>query len=235
MQIETIYEDKDCLVINKPAGMVVHADENGRNFEESVVEAVLSKLNFPEPGLRPGIVHRLDKDTSGILLIAKHGKALEFFKQQFKDRRVEKIYLALVKGKLAHKEAVIDSPITRSKLNRKKMAVSSEKSGRNAITEYKVVREFEPAKGKFASLLEIKLKTGRTHQIRVHMNAIRHPVVGDTVYGDRNFNKFFKDKFGLNRQFLHAEKLGFNSFAGNKKLHFTVELSNQLKKILNSL
>lgn len=235
LNLPVIAESEDFIVINKPASVVVHPDEDGGNMSGTVVNAFLDKLDFPAGfGLRPGVVHRLDKDTSGILLLARNEESLAFFQKQFKDRVVEKTYLALVKGRLEQKEGVIDSPIGRSVRDRKKMAIVSNKEGKEAVSIYKVVEEFEFKAKEFVSLVEVQIKTGRTHQIRVHMAAIGHPVVGDSAYGDRNLNKVFKEDFGLERQFLHAWKLAFNDL-DKKKLRFEAELSDDLNSVLKVL
>ena len=150
------------------------------------------------------------------------------------NRTVGKVYIALVKDSLESKTGIIDSPIARSLQDRKKMAIASESEGKEAITEYKVLQEYD-LDGKIYSLLNVKIKTGRTHQIRVHMTAIGHPVVGDTVYGDRACNKSFKIKFGLKRQFLHAAELKFVSPVTKKKVSVKTKLPNDLNSILEEI
>ena len=234
LDLEILHEDKDCLVINKPVGMVVHPGDGGTYLTGTVANAVMSKVDagVGEP-MRPGIVHRLDKDTSGILLIAKTQEAYENFVDQFKTRKVEKHYLALVWGQMEHVEGIIDSPMGRSVNDRKKMAVS--RQGKPAITQYKVKKLCELADEKLVSLLDVEIFTGRTHQIRVHMAAIDHPVVMDDIYGDRRRNKKFFEAYRLRRQFLHAWKLSFVSPSSGEKLNITAEIPEDLETILSSL
>lgn len=200
--LDILFEDKNMLVINKPAGMVVHPDESGHH-EGTIVHAVLAHCkNLSGIGgeKRPGIVHRLDKDTSGVLLIAKNDATHQKLTKLFHDRKVKKTYLALVKGQPKSQKGRIEAPINRSTTNRKKMAVSHQ--GKNAISTFEVMAAYRGV-----SLLKVNIETGRTHQIRVHLASIGHPVVGDPVYGDKKLNDEFKEKHGLTRQFLHAAKL----------------------------
>jgi len=211
--INIIYENDDFLVIDKPAGIVVHASSNG-HFSGTVVNGVLSHLSLDGlDSVRPGIVHRLDKDTSGLMVVAKNINSYSEFVDLFKSHSVEKKYLALVKGVMEYKVGIVDSPISRSVVNRKKMDVVSVREGKSAITRYSVVSlsEYEP--NRFVSLLDVNILTGRTHQIRVHMSSMGHPVVMDSAYGVTSFNKSFVSKFGLKRLFLHAYSLKF-VFAG---------------------
>ncbi len=230
--VEILLEEKDYLVLNKPAGMVVHPSETG-HFSGTLVNAMFDKI---EKGVgesfRPGVVHRLDQDTSGLIVLAKTQKGYEHFVEQFKKRKVKKIYLALAKGLMEFKSGKIDSPIARSLNQRKKMAVIN--SGKSAVTIYKVVAEFEIKKDTFVSLVEVNLETGRTHQIRVHMAAIGHPVVGDNVYGVGSFNRTFKNTFELDRQFLHAYVLEFVD-PGGKKQKIKAPLSKELQNVLDEL
>ncbi len=228
---EVLYEDEDIMAVNKPEGLVVHPSKEKNFSGETVAQIIKKKMKYDDGTDRTGIVHRLDKDTSGILLIAKTEKARDFLINQFKKRKVSKIYLALVCGILEHKEAIIDSPIGRSRTDRKKMAVSRENEGKNAISVYRVLKEFD-FDGRFkASLLEVEIKTGRTHQIRVHLKAIGHPIIGDQIYGNRSFNTYFDDKFGLKRQFLHAFKMSFENLE-KKKINLRSELPENLEKII---
>lgn len=220
--LKILYEDKACFVIDKPPGLVVHPGDSGAHFTGTVANKILSKLGGT--GLRPGIVHRLDKDTSGCLLIAKNDTALENLKKQFATRQIGKTYKVLVFGHLKSKTGIIDSPIARSLGNRKKMAIGSD--GKAAISRYKVLEEF-----KNMSLLEVILETGRTHQIRVHMAAIGHPVVSDNLYGNIGKNK----EFGFDRQFLHAWKLKFKSPANGKIVTVTSKLPHDLQSVLKGL
>jgi 23S rRNA pseudouridine1911/1915/1917 synthase len=195
--LEILFEDDDLIVINKPAGLTVHPGAGQR--EHTLVNALLShctRLSGIGGKERPGIVHRLDKETSGCLVVAKNDLAHRELSRQFADRTVEKIYLALVAGKLRKWAGVIDERIGRHPVHRQRMSVTT-KRGRTAKTEYRVVRSNEEA-----SLIECRLHSGRTHQVRVHLHHLGHPVLGDKVYGARLVKN-------LPRQMLHAWKLGF--------------------------
>lgn len=230
VELEMLYENDDLFVINKPAGMVVHPSDDGQNMRGTVASAVMGKV---EEGvgadLRPGIVHRLDKETSGAMVIAKTEKAYTELVRMLKARDVNKKYYALVHGGFTEKEGTIDSPIGRAIHDRKKMRVADENTGREAITTYKVVDEFDYEREKF-SLLDVGIMTGRTHQIRVHMSAIGHPVIGDSKYGNRKFNALFKKKFGLDRQFLHAYSVEFDFFG--ELIHAKSNLPEDLESVL---
>lgn len=229
IDLEILFEDKDYLVIDKPAGIVVHPSETGYS-KGTVANALLDKVDEGVgEEFRPGIVHRLDKDTSGALIVAKTKEGYTHFVEQFKKRKVKKEYLALVKGILIHKEGIIDSPISRDVKSRKKMGLVSEKEGKRAVSKYKVKEEFDDL-----SLVEVEIETGRTHQIRVHMSAIDHPVVCDNTYGIGSYNRRFKEKYGLRRQFLHAERLEFKDLEGKKK-KIVVDLPEELKNVLSKL
>lgn len=197
--LDIVHEDNDILVVNKQKGLVVHP-ANG-NPDGTLVNAVMAHCKDSLSGiggeLRPGIVHRLDKDTSGLLIIAKNDKAHIAMSEQIKDRKVKKTYIALVRGTIAEEEATINMPIGRSTKDRKKMAVN--KNGKEAITHFKVLNRFTTSKGSY-TLLEIKIDTGRTHQIRVHMAEIGHPIVGDYVYSNG------KNEFGLHRTMFACSK-----------------------------
>ncbi len=223
------YEDVDMLIVNKPAGMVVHPSlghESG-----TLVNAVLFHCGDELVGVggekRPGIVHRLDMDTSGLIVIAKHDAALQHLQAQFKERTVDKIYLALVDGQVNPSEALIDAPIGRDPKQRKKMAVIplhySGKS-RPAQTYYRTHTSYDDH-----TLLECTLHTGRTHQIRVHLAYIGFPIVGDTVYGRR------KQSIRLKRQFLHATSLTLKRPSDDQPITCTAELSPELQKVLDDL
>jgi 23S rRNA pseudouridine1911/1915/1917 synthase len=221
--VTIIYEDDDLLVIDKPAGLTVHPAPG--HPSHTLVNAVLSHLNEIEDEgdvTRPGIVHRLDKDTSGVMLVAKNNVALANLADQFKARTVKKTYITLVKGILKPDKGVIEAPIGRDSGDRKKMAVTGESRGRAARTNYQVIRYV----GK-NSLLEITPETGRTHQIRVHLAAIGYPVFGDITYGKRSAF--------LNRQFLHAHKIGFNMPSSGKWVEFESPLPADLEKALKDL
>jgi len=198
LPLETLFEDDDIIVINKPAGLTVHPGAGQR--EHTLVNALLSRcavLSGIGGKERPGIVHRLDKDTSGCLVVAKNDIAHRELSKQFAARSVEKIYLALVAGKLRKAAGVIEEKIGRHPVHRQRMQVRSVR-GRTAKTEYRVIRSSDEA-----SLIECRLHSGRTHQIRVHLRHLGHPVLGDKVYGRRLAKNF-------PRQMLHAWKLGFH-------------------------
>ena len=221
--VKILYEDDDLLVIDKPAGLTVHPAPG--HPSHTLVNAVLSHLNEIEDdgeATRPGIVHRLDKDTSGVMLVAKNNVALANLADQFKSRSVKKVYLTLVHGILKPERGVIEAPIGRDSGDRKKMAVTGESRGRAARTNYRVLRYV----GK-NSFLEITPETGRTHQIRVHLAAIGYPVFGDITYG--------KKSVLLNRQFLHAHRLGFFLPSTGKFVEFESPLPEDLQKALKEL
>ena len=222
--IEIIYEDSDIIVVNKPKGMVVHP-ANG-NPDGTLVNAVMAICKDSLSGIggeiRPGIVHRLDKDTSGAIVVAKNDKAHINMSEQIKNHEVEKTYIALVKGFVKEEEATINMPIGRSTKDRKKMAVT--KNGKQAITHFKVLKRYSKY-----TLLEIKIETGRTHQIRVHMAEIGYPVVGDAVYSNG------KNEFGIEGQMLHAYKLEFMHPITNKHMELTAPLPQYFEKILKKI
>ena len=224
IDLDVIYEDDDIIVINKAKGMVVHPG-NG-NADGTLANAVLAWAKGSLSGIggeiRPGIVHRLDKDTSGIIIVAKNDKAHIDLSEQIKDRKVVKKYIALVRGIIPEDEATINMPIGRSKIDRKKMAV--DKEGKVAITHFKVLKRFEKY-----TLLEVKIDTGRTHQIRVHMSYIKHPVVGDMVYSSG------KNEFGVEGQMLHAYSLDFTHPVTKEKMHLEAELPEYFKDVINRL
>ena len=217
--IDIVYEDEDIAVVNKPAGLVVHPGAG--NHSGTLVNALLAK--YPEifnvgSGLRPGIVHRLDKDTSGLLVVAKNHNAHANISQQMSERSVTKVYISLVKGHMIQKEALIEAPIARDPNNRKKMTIVDQ--GKYALTEVKVLDSF-----KGFDLLEIKLLTGRTHQIRVHLESIGLPIVGDSTYGVTHT--------AINRQFLHSCRLGFVHPSLDKIMQFHVDLPYDLQTFLD--
>ena len=222
--LDIVYEDSDIIVINKPKGMVVHP-ANG-NPDGTLVNAILSICKNSLSGiggeLRPGIVHRLDKDTSGLIIVAKNDKAHINMSEQIKERNVKKTYIALVRGNVPEEEATINMPIGRSTKDRKKMAVT--KNGKQAITHFKVLKRYSKY-----TLLEIKIETGRTHQIRVHMAEIGYPVVGDAVYSNG------KNEFGIEGQMLHAYKLEFMHPITNKHMELTAPLPQYFEEILKKL
>lgn len=222
--VPVIYEDKDIIVVNKPKGMVVHP-ANG-NPDGTLVNAILAMCKGSLSGIggeiRPGIVHRLDKDTSGLLIVAKNDEAHIKMSKQIQDRKVEKRYIALVRGNVPDDEATIDMPIARSKVDRKKMAV--DKNGKEAVTHFKILKRY----GNY-TLLEIKIDTGRTHQIRVHMSYIGYPVVGDSVYSSG------KNEFGVEGQMLHARYLKFKHPITGKELNLEAPLPEYFEKIIKQL
>ena len=221
--VKILYENDDLLVIDKPAGLTVHpAPGHPSHTLVNAVLAHLSNLADADTTPRPGIVHRLDKDTSGVMLVAKNNVALANLSDQFKSRSVKKVYLTLVKGHLKPERGVIEAPIGRDSGDRKKMAVTGESRGRQARTNYRVIRYV----GK-NSLLEITPETGRTHQIRVHLAAIGYPVIGDATYG--------KKSAYLNRQFLHAHRLSFHLPSSGKYVEFESPLPADLEKALQDL
>jgi len=217
--LSIVYEDPDLLVVDKPAGMVVHPGA-GRS-RHTLVNALLARCpDLAGVGgvLRPGIVHRLDKDTSGLLLVAKNDRAHTALSRQLKERTVEKGYLALVTGRLEPKEGVIEAAIGRDPRNRKRMAVVE--GGRSARTAYRVREHLEGC-----TLVEVTPSTGRTHQIRVHLAAVGHPIVGDAVYG--------KPSPLVGRQFLHACRLGFDHPLDGRRLVFESPLPPDLQQALH--
>ena len=219
--LPVVFEDNDLIVIDKPAGMTVHPAPG--NEDRTLANAVLAYV----PGIegiggerRPGIVHRLDKDTSGLIVVAKNERAHAHLSDQFKSREVSKIYLALVAGHPSPPEADIDAPIGRHPYDRQRMAIVS--TGRPAITRYRVVTSYRRT-----TLVEARPRTGRTHQIRVHLASVGHPVVGDVVYG--------RPVEGLSRQFLHAFRLAFIHPASGETIRFTAELPSDLRSYLDRL
>ncbi|WP_162894204.1 RluA family pseudouridine synthase [Companilactobacillus musae] len=206
--LDVIYEDQDVLVVNKPQGMVVHPAAG--HPDKTLVNAILyhSKINDDDM-VRPGIVHRIDKDTSGLLMVAKNNLAKQSLMKQLKEKSNLREYLAIVHGNFKEKTGKINAPLGRSKFDRKKQAVVED--GRHAVTHFTVLEQFENY-----SLLKLKLETGRTHQIRVHMQYIGHPVAGDPLYGPKN-------TLPGKGQFLHAETLGFVHPRTNKWMEFSVE------------
>ncbi len=222
IRLNIVYEDNDLMVIDKPAGMTVHPAPGHPGG--TLANAILSHLSYiPDAGdLRPGIVHRLDRDTSGLIIVAKHVVAHANLAAQFKSRSVAKVYQALVKGRLAPETGAIEAPIGRDTSDRKRMAVVGEGEGRSARTKYRVLKYV----GNY-SLLEVILETGRTHQIRVHLAAIGFPVVGDAVYGSKSPY--------IDRQFLHAALIGFNLPSNGERVEFKSELPADLKKALDGI
>ncbi len=222
--IEIIYEDSDIIVVNKPKGMVVHP-ANG-NPDGTLVNAIMAICKDSLSGIggeiRPGIVHRIDKDTSGLLIVAKNDNAHVKMSEQIKNHEVKKTYIALVRGVFKENEATIDMPIGRSTSDRKKMAVN--KNGKNAITHIKVLKRFDKY-----TLLKVNIETGRTHQIRVHLSHIGYPIVGDYTYSN------VKNEFDVIGQCLHAQKLEFKHPITQKDMCLEAELPQYFKDILDKL
>jgi len=221
IKIDIMYEDDDIIVVNKKSGMVVHPG-NG-NWNHTLVNALMyhtDELSDEGGQERVGIVHRIDKDTSGILLIAKTNEAHRILSDDFKNKRIKRKYIALVYGVIENNKGKIDAPIGRSKVDRKKMCVTADNSKR-AVTNFTVLERFNNA-----TLLELILETGRTHQIRVHMDYINHPIVNDPVYGKR---KVIND-YG---QMLHACYLGFNHPITKKFMEFYKEPEEEFNNIVN--
>jgi 23S rRNA pseudouridine1911/1915/1917 synthase len=230
IHLKIYFEDEDLAIIEKPAGRVVHPGSGTKSG--TIVHGLLfhfQSLSDAGGAARPGIVHRLDKKTSGLLIVAKNNAAHARLSKQFQDREVQKSYVALVHGKLARDSGVIELSVGRHPTARTKMAAGKPK-GRAAYTEYRVLEHFRGF-----SLLEVKIKTGRTHQIRVHFSAIGHPVVGDDVYSERSAREFVK-KFGpLDRYFLHAAALRFTHPTTGKPMEFHSPLPFELQNLLKSL
>lgn len=230
--LDIVYEDETLVVVNKPAGLVVHpAAGTPSGTLANALAYHFQKL--PGTGVRPGIVHRLDRDTSGLLVVAKTDAALEKLSDQFRDRSVYKSYVALVHGRVLTNSGKIDQPLARDPSNRTRMAVV--RAGRNALTLYRVRRAFE----RF-TLLDVELKTGRTHQIRVHLMWMKHPVVGDETYGGGRDNTIRDPRLrarirGLHRHFLHAEKLGFKHPETGEFMKFESALPQALGDLLVEL
>lgn len=222
MTLDIVYEDNDIMVVNKPSGVVVHPGSGNRN--NTLVNGLmyyttnLSDMNGEE---RPGIVHRIDKDTSGLLLVAKTNKAHEILADNFKNKEIKREYIALLKGIFPHNSATIDAPIGRDKNDRKKMTVTSENS-KSAITHLKVLKRY-----KNYTLVSLILDTGRTHQIRVHMKYIGYPVYNDPVYTNDKTTSF--------GQFLHSYKMDFKHPITNEEMHFECSLPKEFKSFIDSL
>jgi len=241
-KLEIIYEDDDLLVINKPAGIIMHPGAG--NYDETIVNALMhynkNSLSTIGDELRPGIVHRIDKDTSGLIVIAKNNETHENLSEQFSKHTIVRIYQLLIWGKLRPSSGKIDTFITRSSKNRQMMEVSSSK-GKRAITNYKTLEIFENDKTPTLSFVECKLETGRTHQIRVHMTHMGNSIMGDGKYKkkykklkniDTNLENLI---YKLDRQFLHAQTLGFNHPSTKKDMEFTSMLPQDLENILQRL
>ena len=227
--IDVVYEDDTLVVVNKPAGLVVHPAA-GTPSGTLANALAFHFQQLPARGVRPGIVHRLDRDTSGLIVVAKTEAALENLSDQFRDRTVFKSYVALVHGRMSPDSGKIDQPLARDRSNRTRMAVV--RGGRNAVTLYRVRRSFD----RF-TLLDVELKTGRTHQIRVHLAWLKHPVVGDETYGGGRDNTIQDSQLrahvrNLKRHFLHAEKLSFTHPKTGQVVKFESPLPAELSALL---
>lgn len=222
--LDILYEDKDIIVVNKEKGMVVHP-ANG-NLDGTLVNALMAKCQDSLSGIggeiRPGIVHRLDKDTSGVIVVAKNDKAHINLSEQIKNKEMKKTYICLVRGNVPNDEATIDMPIARSKKDRKKMAV--DKDGKNAVTHFKVLKRY-----KGYTYLKVNIETGRTHQIRVHLSHIGYPIVGDEVYSNG------KNPFGVKGQMLHAKELEFIHPITGKQMRIEAPIPEYFNKVLETL
>lgn len=232
--LDIVFEDDDIIVVNKPAGLVVHpaAGINSGTLANALA-CHFQQLPTRAGSIRPGIVHRLDKDTSGVLVVAKTESGHENLTDQFRAREVFKSYIALVHGMVKQESARIEQPIARDARNRTRMAVVA--GGRGALSLYKVRRRYDSF-----TLLDVELKTGRTHQIRVHLSWLKHPVVGDELYGGGRDNNLQDVKLRaqirkLNRQFLHAEQLGFRHPRTGERMQFAAPLPAELLSLLEEL
>ncbi len=223
--LDIVYEDDDILIINKPQGMVVHPSAG--HHEHTLVNAIMNHckdLSGINGVIRPGIVHRIDKDTSGLICIAKNDKAHEFLAEQLKDHTMARTYVALVRGAIKEETGTINMPIGRDNKNRQKMAVVRE-GGKNAITHFKVLERFATH-----TLIECSLVTGRTHQIRVHMSQIGYPVEGDPLYAGKNYDKLYKGG-----QLLTAIKLKLIHPTTKKEMEFSIDIPDYFQEILMNL
>ncbi len=223
INLSIIYEDEGLLVINKDKGMVVHPAPG--NYDGTLVNALLyhcDSLSSINGVIRPGIVHRIDKDTTGLLLVAKNDMVHKNLSEQLKDHSITRVYYALVEGIIKEKSGTVDAPIGRDPSNRLKMAVVE--NGKNAITHFEVLRSF-----KDTTLVKCKLETGRTHQIRVHMSYIGHPIVGDSSYG------FKKKRHSFSRQALHAKKISFYHPVEKRTMTFTCPMPEDMKKLIEKM
>ncbi|MDC0046584.1 RluA family pseudouridine synthase [Candidatus Pelagibacter sp.] len=241
-KLEIVHEDNDLLIINKPAGIIMHPGAG--NYDKTIVNALVnyekSSLSSIGDELRPGIVHRIDKNTSGLIVVAKNNETHENLSKQFSDHTITRVYQLLIWGKLRPSSGRIESYITRSSKNRQLMEVSQSK-GKRAITNYKTLEIFENDKTPTLSLVECKLETGRTHQIRVHMSYKGNSIVGDNKYKKKykklkNIEMSLKNQISkLDRQFLHAKTLGFVHPKTNEQLVFSSILPKELNNLLKTL
>ena len=224
IDLNIVYEDSDVIVVNKPKNMVVHPAPG--NYTGTLVNGLLyhcKDLSGINGVIRPGIVHRIDKDTTGILVIAKNDEAHNSLAKQFKDHSIKREYYALVEGRFSKESGTVDKPLGRNKKDRLKMDIVE--YGRRAVTHYEVLEQYD----KGVSLIKCTLETGRTHQIRVHMASIGHPLVGDQTYG------FKKQKFKIEGQALHAKTLGFIHPSTGEYIEFTSDLPEYFEKLIKKL
>jgi len=246
LNIDIIFEDENLIVVNKKPGMVVHPGAGNR--ENTLVNALLyhCKNNLSGIGgiIRPGVVHRIDKMTSGLLVLAKNDFTHQCLSQQFKNKTIKREYNLFSWNLLPKTDGFIETKISRSKFNRKKMAISNSEKGKKAITKYKLIRNFSFGKKLNISYLKCTLMTGRTHQIRVHMNHIGNPIIGDMKYGRNDYYKFlpenlkkiiFREFVNIERHALHARVLGFYHPVKKKNLLFESDLPDDFKSVLNLL
>ena len=225
--LKILHEDAEILVIEKPSGMVIHPSDHGGNVSGTLVNALLFHLGkSATEEMRPGIVHRLDKETSGVMVVAKTEAAKKFLTKEFAERRVEKFYLALVVGRLKTEKGRIEAPLGRDSRDPTRRRVSTASDSREAITEFEVLENFADA-----TLVRVKLLTGRTHQIRVHFQSLGHPIVGDATYA----SKKQRATFAAPRMFLHAAELKFRHPETKKLVEFEAELPEELRNFLKSL
>lgn len=260
ISLDVVYEDNDIAVVNKPAGMMVHAGSGSSDEARSrgtLVNALLYRfqhLSSAGGELRPGIVHRLDKDTSGLIVVAKNDRAHAALGEMFAGRRVKKTYIALVQGVVRRERGTINAPVSRDRIRRTRMTTRPTENARSAVSHFEVVRRLEGRFGKF-TLLKVRIETGRTHQIRVHLASIGHPVVGDTLYGaaaqviDEQAaqrcaggkrsaagpEKAPPERLRLGRNFLHAARLEFAHPVTGKPVELEAPLPEQLEEFLRQL
>jgi len=228
LPLDVIYEDKDILVLNKAAGMVVHPGAG--NYSGTMVNAILAHcpdLKGVGGVVRPGIVHRLDKDTSGVIIVAKDDDAIHFLQRQFKQRTVKKTYIALLIGRLSQTNGLIDAPIARHRVHRRRMAVM--RDGKNSRTRWEVNARYLDDQNQSYTLVDVDLLTGRTHQIRVHFSWLGYPLVGDDTYGPS------RGRFDAPRQFLHAASLTIRHPQSDEEMVFTAPLPDDLSLVLQKL
>ena len=231
--LNIVHEDADLIVVDKPAGLVVHPAAG--NLDGTLVNALLHHCQGQLSGIggvaRPGIVHRIDKDTSGLLVVAKSDKAHDGLARQFKDHSIQRLYAAIVYGHPQPATGTVDAWLGRSDADRKKMAVHREGRGKHAVTHYRTVERLRDA-----AMVECRLETGRTHQVRVHMHHIGHPLIGDPVYGrERKGFKSILETLGFKRQALHAKRLGFIHPVTEEPLAFDSPLPADMQELLSEL